>query len=70
MANIQQWTCHGGPAQQWRVEPLGGGVVQMVNVNSGKCLDVAYLSTENGANVNQYSCSRGTHQQWRIRPLR
>jgi hypothetical protein len=39
---------------------------QIINVNSGKCLDVAYQSRADGGNVNQWDCHRGASQSWQI----
>jgi hypothetical protein len=36
----------------------------IVNVNSGKCLDVANWSRSNGAAVNQFDCHGGANQRW------
>src|SRR5512139_1260065 len=36
------------------------------NVNSGKCLDVAFGGKENFSPVVQYACYNGPIQQWRL----
>ena len=35
-----------------------------VNVNSGKCLEVADWRTDNGAPVRQWDCTGQPNQQW------
>jgi hypothetical protein len=37
---------------------------ELVNVNSGKCLDVANAAFASGAHVNQYTCSGNSNQRW------
>ena len=37
---------------------------QVVNYNSGKCLDVTGRSTANGAHIQQWTCNGGTNQEW------
>ncbi|WP_026922253.1 RICIN domain-containing protein [Glycomyces arizonensis] len=46
----------------------GGGdqVTDIVNRNSGKCVDVVSGSTADGAEIIQYDCHGGANQQWRI----
>ncbi|MFF1301879.1 RICIN domain-containing protein [Streptomyces sp. NPDC058307] len=39
----------------------------MVNVNSGKCLEIPGGSTADGATADQWTCEGGTHQLWRKR---
>jgi endo-1,4-beta-xylanase len=45
---------------------LANGTYRIQNVNSGKVMDVASQSTENGANVQQYSYGGGANQQWNV----
>jgi hypothetical protein len=42
-----------------------GAEFALVNVNSGKCLDVSARSTSDGARVQQWTCHGGTNQRWR-----
>ncbi|MFP4031992.1 MAG: RICIN domain-containing protein [Desulfococcaceae bacterium] len=65
-ANVQQYPCHGGPNQQWRLEPIGDGAYRIVAVHSDFCLDVDGAATESGANVQQYPCHGGDNQAWRL----
>ncbi|MFC7142686.1 glycoside hydrolase family 11 protein [Halosimplex aquaticum] len=45
---------------------VANGTYSIRNVNSGKALDVAGESTEDGANVQQYSYWGGSNQQWNV----
>ncbi len=60
--NIQQWTCNGSAAQDFRLEETDGGAFRFVNPQSGKCLDVSGSSAANGANVQLWTCN-GTSAQ-------
>ncbi len=64
-AKVQQWGCHGGPNQKWRMESKGGGWFLLRARHSNKCLDVASALKTNGAKVQQWQCHGGTNQQWR-----
>ncbi len=46
--------------------PISTGTYQITNVNSGKALDVADSSTDDGANVQQYDYWGGENQQWYV----
>ena len=67
-AIIQQYTCNGGTNQEWypRVAQNNPAatIYNLVNLNSGKCLDVLDRSTANGAIIQQYTCNGGTNQEW------
>jgi alpha-galactosidase len=70
-ANVVQWTSNGQTNQRWRFTDAGGGFVNVVSVNSGKCLDVSGgpSATGDGVRVVQWACNGGTNQQWRIQDL-
>src|SRR5262249_1612722 len=42
----------------------GQAPFQLVNFNSGKCLDVAWASRNAGAAIDQRSCTLGANQRW------
>lgn len=44
--------------------PLNELPVEIKNVNSGRCLDVAGASASAGANVQQFGCTGGANQTW------
>jgi len=45
---------------------LSANVYTVTNLNSGKCLDVAYGGTFDFNGANQYTCYNGPAQQWRL----
>lgn len=73
-AEVDQWDCHGGRNQLWRLDRLNPlGYYQIVNVNTigflgltNKCLDVSGWSQDDGAQIWQYSCNGNSNQQWRF----
>lgn len=64
-ANVDLYTCNGGPWQSWQLVDLGNGYYNIVSEHSGKCLDVSGKSTADGGNVIQWACNGGTNQQWK-----
>jgi hypothetical protein len=72
-ANVQQYACQRlgfDSHQQWRFNPTYSPTppyatgLEMRNVKSDKCLDVADASLVDGGNVQQFTCHRGTNQLW------
>ncbi|MGL1934208.1 MAG: RICIN domain-containing protein [Fibrobacterales bacterium] len=45
---------------------LKESIYEMVNVNSGKCIDVLRGGTANATNVQQYDCNGTNGQQWSL----
>lgn len=66
---VQQWTCTGGANQQWQVQAVAGGYVQVTNGASDRCLNVNASSTADGGTVQQWTCTGGTNQQWRVQAV-
>lgn len=64
-AAVNQGNCNGGSNQRWRLEASGTGT-QIVNVNSGKCLQPQ--STAAGAVMAQETCAGTAAQRWTITP--
>jgi hypothetical protein len=58
-----------GANQQWFFEYAGNGWFYIRSRWSGKYLDVAGLSTANGANIWQWTGLNGLNQQWRLLPV-
>ncbi len=63
----------------WNINSLtfaasgGGGIdtsawYEVVNQNSGSCVDDTSFGTANGTPAQQWSCGGGTNQQWQFRP--
>lgn len=65
---VIQWPYWGGSNEIWQVTPTADGYFSIVALNSGKCLDVAGMSTTDGAIVQQWSCSGGDNQKWQLTP--
>ncbi|MET7617543.1 RICIN domain-containing protein [Streptomyces sp. NPDC005408] len=65
---FQQGKESGAQAQQWQIDPVpnGSGLYHFVNAASGKRLDVANASTENGANIQQWRANNFGAQEWII----
>jgi alpha-galactosidase len=59
---LVQWSCHGGANQQFRVEPLGWGLLRLVDQSSGKCVDVERSGTADGTSLQIWPCN-GTAAQ-------
>jgi endoglucanase len=63
---IQLWTYGGGTNQQWMPVAVGSGVYKLVNVASGRCLDVPAASTANGVQLQIYDCNGTNAQSFRL----
>ncbi len=66
-ALAQQWTCKGQPGSVWKfVKVAGSGAgtqFQVVNANSGKCLEIADSRKDRGAPIQQWTCVKGVATQ-------
>ena len=51
---------------KWTVTSIGSGYYKIINVNSGKSLDVENVSTANGANIQVWAYTGGLNQQWQF----
>jgi hypothetical protein len=61
---VVQYTCHGGANQTFTWRSAGDGYSNLVNLNSGKCLNVVGGSTAAGAALEQRTCGSATSMQW------
>ena len=61
-ANIQQWDCHRGPNQQWKVQWQDSSFA-LVSVNSGRCVAIEDDKT------SQRDCDNGSDQRWTVQAL-
>src|SRR6266568_623070 len=72
-APVIQYTYQNGANQQWYFKTVGlvngQEAYQIVNVNSGKVLDVTGASQADGTPLQQWSSSGGTNQQWFLNPV-
>ena len=48
--------------------PAANTWYQVINPNSGKCLDAQNVGTADGTVLQQWSCGTAQHQQWQFRP--
>ena len=65
-ADVRQYSWTNAPTQRWRMENVERGFSTIVNVGSGKCLDLNGASTNDGAEITQFDCHGGVNQQWRV----
>lgn len=66
LAQIEQRTFLTNQGQEWFITDLGNGEYKIVNVNSGKALDVLYGLTDPGTPLVQYPYSGNNSQKWII----
>lgn len=57
---IQLVRCHGGPAQHFTLNGAG----DLVNLGSGKCVDVTDMETANGTRLQLWECGGTPNQKW------
>ena len=67
-ASVIQWPCHGGPNQQWRLEPAGGGAFRIVARHSGQALDVYGGLVDDVTPIIQWPEHGGDNQVWTLEP--
>jgi hypothetical protein len=69
-ANVHQWQALATDSQKWRLSlrPATGDYT-LINVFSGKALDVFGISKADGANVQQWDANDTDAQKWKITPL-
>lgn len=64
---VLQWPFYGGSNEIWKVTAdATSGYVNLHPLNSGKCLDVSNVSSDNGAVVWQWSCTGVANQAWKV----
>lgn len=64
-AVIEQWQCTGATNQNWTLRDAGGGQIQLVAQNSGKCVQPVGGGTANLTGLEQRTCdSAATTQRW------
>jgi hypothetical protein len=55
-AIVELQTCTGSALQSFTLKLFGGEYYQLVNSSSGRCLDVYFRSTNDGASYELYDC--------------
>nr|WP_308065592.1 RICIN domain-containing protein [Streptomyces sp. LBUM 1483] len=63
-ARVVQKTVSGGPGQLWEAVDHGDGTFSLVNINSGKCMDIQNGSLNAGAAIIQWPCTGAGNQRW------
>lgn len=75
-AQVDQWTCYSGHANQtwkWQLDgyvKISGGsgnccdIVELINSNSGKCAEAYNFGTANGTKIDQWTCYQDGNQEW------
>jgi hypothetical protein len=63
---IEEYTCNGGPAQNFGLVDHGDGTVSLRHIDSGKCVDLYRAGTANGTRVELYSCNGTVAQQFQL----
>lgn len=63
---IQLWSDLSNNAQKFRLIKLSNGYWSIINVNSGKAVEVAGASTTDGAKLQQNSYRGDLNQQWQL----
>jgi Ricin-type beta-trefoil lectin domain len=57
---VQLVRCHGGPAQHFALNGYG----ELLNLGSGKCVDVVDMETRNGTRLQLWECAGTSNQRW------
>ncbi|MFI5808325.1 RICIN domain-containing protein [Streptomyces sp. NPDC051561] len=67
-SGVQQGKDAGTPGQRWQLSPVheGSGLHHVVNEATGKRLDVANASVENGTRIQQWRANNFGAQEWII----
>lgn len=64
-AQLQQYSCHGGPNQRWAFMPNSDGSYLIRNLATNMCLDVSGNAITDNAAVGQWPCHGQPNQRWR-----
>jgi Glycosyl hydrolase family 59/Ricin-type beta-trefoil lectin domain/Glycosyl hydrolase family 59 central domain len=59
---VDLWTCNGGANQVWQPQANG----ELLNPQSGKCLDDPAASTTPGTQLEIWDCNNGANQHWTL----
>jgi hypothetical protein len=64
---VIQYDCHGGPNQQWEIEPAGETTYRIVSRMSDKCLGIDPAAAAPGGHILQSQCGSSATQRWTVR---
>jgi chitinase len=59
---VQLYDCNGSGAQKWQHQSNG----ELINTNSGRCLDATGPSSANGTRLQIWDCYDSANQQWNL----
>ncbi len=59
---VRQQPCGSATSQKWKVQAKGNGVFNITTANGASCLDIARISSDNGAEVTVWQCVDGANQ--------
>ncbi|MER7467981.1 RICIN domain-containing protein [Streptomyces sp. NPDC097981] len=67
---LNQWDCQNQQTQVWRaqIDPVEKGVVTLVNVYTGLCMDVLGNGTANGSWLGLFKCTGAQNQKFLFSP--
>lgn len=68
-ATLVQYPLSGEKWQDWNIIKLSNGYYKIMNLNSGKVLDVPYGSSTQGLQLHQFQWLGNDNQQWQINSL-
>lgn len=63
---VQQWDWFPNNGQKWTITQVSGDEYKIINVNSGKALDVPFASTTPGVQLIQWPYTGASTQLWKI----
>ena len=63
-SQIGQWTCNGQTNEQFTIAPIQGTTYSIIDVHSGKNVEIPNSSTTAGTVITIHSATGGSNQQW------
>ncbi|KAJ3298175.1 hypothetical protein HDU76_006481 [Blyttiomyces sp. JEL0837] len=65
---LQLYSNNGGQAQQYGFVPTSDGYYNVINQETGYCLDVSNNKVDNGSPVALFTCNGQANQKWSVQP--
>lgn len=59
---VRQQACGSATSQKWKVVSRGFGAYSITTANGASCLDIARISSDNGAELTVWQCGTGANQ--------
>lgn len=66
---VRQQTCGSATSQKWKVQQKSNGTFNITTANGASCLDIARISSDNGAEVTVWQCVDGANQAFQASGL-